>query len=258
LEQQIAERKQAEEALRQAQSELAYANRVSSMGELTASLAHEVKQPIAAAITDTNTCLRWLSRDQPDLNEARTAASRSVQAAKRASEIINRVRLLFKKDSRQRELVDLNDIIREMVLLLHSETIQFAVFVRTELAGDLPQIMGDRVELQQVLMNLMMNSIDAMKDIDGTRELTIQSQRGEDRQVLISVSDTGVGLPPQQADKIFNAFFTTKAYGIGMGLRVSRSIVESHGGRMWAADNWPRGARFYFTLPIRDSAQQAA
>jgi signal transduction histidine kinase len=258
LEQQIAERKQAEEALRQAQSELAYANRVSSMGELTASLAHEVKQPIAAAITDTNTCLRWLSRDQPDLNEARTAASRSVQAAKRASEIINRVRLLFKKDSRQRELVDLNEIIREMVLLLHSETIQFAVFVRTELAGDLPQIMGDRVELQQVLMNLMMNSIDAMKDIDGTRELTIQSQRGEDRQVLISVSDTGVGLPPQQADKIFNAFFTTKAYGIGMGLRVSRSIVESHGGRMWAADNSPHGARFYFTLPSRDSAQQAA
>ena len=258
LEQQIVERKQAEEALRQAQSELAHANRVSSMGELTASLAHEVKQPIAAAITDTNTCLRWLSRDQPDLNEARTAASRSVQAAKRASEIINRVRLLFQKDSRQRELVDLNEIIREMVLLLHSESIQFAVFVRTELAADLPQIMGDRVELQQVLMNLMMNSIDAMKDTDGTRELTIQSQRGEDGQVLISVSDTGVGLPPQQADKIFNAFFTTKAHGIGMGLRVSRSIVESHGGRMWAADNPPRGARFYFTLPSGGGAQQAA
>ena len=136
-----------------------------------------------------------------------------------------------------------------MTLLLHSEATQFAVLVRTELAADLPQVMGDRVQLQQVLMNLMMNSIDAMKDVDGTRELTIQSQRGENGQVLISVSDTGVGLPPEQADKIFNAFFTTKTHGTGMGLRISRSIVESHGGRLWAADNPPRGARFCFTLP---------
>ena len=168
------------------------------------------------------------------------------------------MRKVSARDTSQRELVDLNEIIREMVLLLHSETIQFAVFVRTELAEDLPQVMGDRVELQQVLMNLMMNSIDAMKDTDGTRELSIQSQRGDDGQVLISVSDTGVGLPPRQADKIFNAFFTTKAHGIGMGLRVSRSIVESHGGRMWAADNSPHGARFYFTLPSGGGAQQAA
>src|SRR6266403_1739143 len=258
LEQQIGERKQAEEALSQAQAELAHANRVSSMGELTASLAHEIKQPIAAAITDAATCLRWLSRDQPNLEEARAAASRIVQDGKRAGEIVNRVRLLFQKDSPQRELVDLNEIIREMVLLLHSETIQFAVLVRTELAADLPQVMGDRVELQQVLMNLMMNSIDAMKHADGTRELTIQSQRGEDSQLLISVSDTGVGLPSQQADKIFNAFFTTKTHGTGMGLRISRSIVESHGGRLWAADNFPRGARFYFTLPNGGGAQQAA
>jgi C4-dicarboxylate-specific signal transduction histidine kinase len=258
LEQQISERKQAEEALRQAQSELAYANRVSSMGELTASLAHEVRQPIAAAITDATTCLRWLSRDQPDLDEARAAASRIVKDGKRASEIVNRVRLLFQKETLQRELVDLNEIIREMVLLLRSETIQFAVSVRTELASDLPKAMGDRVELQQVLMNLMMNSIDAMKDADGTRELTIQSQLGDDGQVLISVTDTGVGLPPQQSEKIFNAFFTTKTHGTGMGLRISRSIVESHGGRMWAADNTPRGARFYFTLPSGGGAQQAA
>jgi signal transduction histidine kinase/ligand-binding sensor domain-containing protein len=258
LEQQISERKQAEEALRQAQSELAYANRVSSMGELTASLAHEVRQPIAAAITDATTCLRWLSRDQPDLDEARAAASRIVKDGKRASEIVNRVRLLFQKETLQRELVDLNEIIREMVLLLRSETIQFAVSVRTELASGLPKAMGDRVELQQVLMNLMMNSIDAMKDADGTRELTIQSQLGDDGQVLISVTDTGVGLPPQQSEKIFNAFFTTKTHGTGMGLRISRSIVESHGGRMWAADNTPRGARFYFTLPSGGGAQQAA
>ena len=168
-------------------------------------------------------------RDQPDLEEARAAASRIAQDGRRAGEIVKRVRLLFKKDTLQRELVDLNEIIREMMLLLHSEATQFAVFIRTELAADLPQVMGDRVQLQQVLMNLMMNSIDAMKDVDGTRELTIQSQRGEDGQVLISVSDTGVGLPPQQADKIFDAFFTTKTHGTGMGLRISRSIIESTG-----------------------------
>jgi signal transduction histidine kinase/ligand-binding sensor domain-containing protein len=235
--------------LRQAQADLAHINRVSTMGELTASLAHEVNQPIAAIITSAGTCLRWLSRDQPDLEKARAAASRIEQDGKRASEIVNRVRLLFKKEPMQRELVDLNETIREMMLLLDSEATKFAVFVRTELAADLPQVMGDRVQLQQVLMNLMMNSIDAMKDVDGTRELTIQSQQGENGQVLISVNDTGVGLAPQQADKIFNAFFTTKPHGTGMGLRISRSIIESHGGRLWAADNSPRGANFQFTLP---------
>jgi signal transduction histidine kinase/ligand-binding sensor domain-containing protein len=255
LEAQIAERKQAEEALRQAQADLTRANRVSSMGELTASVAHEVNQPIAAAITDANTCLRWLSRDQPDLEEARAAASRIVQDGRRAGDIVNRVRLLFQKGTLQRELVNLNEIIREMILLLHSEATQSAVLVQTELAADLPEVMVDRVQLQQVFMNLMMNSIDAMKDVDGTRELTVQSQRGEDSQVLISVSDTGMGLPPQQSDKIFTAFFTTKTHGTGLGLRISRSIVESHGGRLWAADNSPRGARFCFTLPSSDETR---
>ena len=251
------ERKQAEEALRQAQADLTHANRVSSMGELTASLAHEVNQPIAAAITDANTCLRWLMRDYPDVEEARAAASRIVQDGRRAGEIVNRVRLLFEKGTQRRELVDLNEIIREMLLLLHGEVTRLAVLVRTELAADLPQVMGDRVQLQQVLMNLMMNSIDAMRDVDGPRELTIQSQRGENGQLLISVSDIGMGLPPQQADKIFNAFFTTKAHGTGMGLRISRTIVESHGGRLWAADNSPRGARFCFTLPTNGEARDS-
>ena len=253
----ITDRKQAEEGLRQAQADLAHVRRVSSMGELSASLAHEVKQPIAAAITDANTCVRWLSRDQPDLEEARAAASRMVQDGRRASEIVNRIRLLFKKGTPDRELVDVNEIIREMMLLLHSEATQYAVLVRTELAADLPQVMGDRVQLQQVLMNLMMNSIEAMKDVEGTRQLTIQSQRDADGQVLISVSDTGTGLPPQQADKIFNAFFTTKTHGTGMGLRISRSIVESHGGRLWAGDNPPRGARFCFTLPTKADAHNS-
>jgi C4-dicarboxylate-specific signal transduction histidine kinase len=224
------ERKQTEEALRQAQADLTHASRVTSMGELSASLAHEVKQPIAAAITDANTCLRWLSREQPDVEEARAAASRIVLDGKRANEIVNRVRLLFEKEELQRELVDVNEIIREMTLLLYGEAALFSVLCRTELAADLPPVMGDRVQLQQVLMNLLMNSIDAMKDVDGTRELIINSQRGEDGQLLVSVSDTGVGLPAQQEDKIFEAFFTTKPHGTGMGLRISRSIVESHGG----------------------------
>jgi PAS domain S-box-containing protein len=250
----VTERTRSEEALRQMQADLAHISRATTMGELTASLAHEIKQPIAAAITNANTCLRWLTRDQPDLEEARAAASRIIQDGRRASEIVNRVRLLFEKGTLQRELVDLNEIIREMTRLLHSEATQFAVLVRTKLAADIAQVIGDRVQLQQVLMNLMMNGIDAMKDVDGTRELTVQSQRGEDGDVLISVSDTGVGLPPQHADQIFNAFFTTKSHGTGMGLRISRSIVESHGGRLWAADNSPRGATFQFTLPATVAA----
>ena len=243
------ERKRTEEVLRQARAELAHANRVNSMGELTATLAHEVNQPIAAAITDANTCLRWLARDQPNLDEARAAASRSIHDATRAAEIVRRVRLLFEKGAPQRELVNLKEVIQEMMLLLHGEATQFAVLVRTELAADLPPVTADRVQLQQVLMNLVMNSIDAMKDVEG-RKLTIQSQRIENAQVLVSVSDTGVGLPPQHADKIFDAFFTTKTNGTGMGLQISRSIVESNGGRLWAIDNAPRGAIFYFTLPV--------
>jgi PAS domain S-box-containing protein len=230
------------------QADLTRASRVSSMGELSASLAHEISQPIGAVVTNAHSCLRWLSHEQPDLEEARAAASRIVQSGTRAGEIVRRVRLLFKQDTPERELVDLNEIIREMVLLLHSEAIEYGVLVPTELAADLPEVTGDRVQLQQVLMNLMMNSIDAMKDMDGRREITIQSQH-EDGQILISVSDTGVGLPPEQGDKIFSAFFTTKTHGTGMGLRISRSIIESHGGRLWAADNSPRGARFCFTLP---------
>jgi PAS domain S-box-containing protein len=238
------------ERLRQLQADLAHINRVTTMGELTASLAHEVNQPIAAAVTDANTCLRWLTRDRPDVEEARQAASRIVKDATRAGEIISRIRLLFKKGIPQRELVDVNEVIREMIVLLHGEATRYSVSIRTELA-DLPQVMADRVQLQQVLMNLMINGIDAMKDADGMRELIIRSQQAEDGQLMLSISDTGVGLPPQQADQVFNAFFTTKPHGTGMGLRISRSIVESHGGRLWAADNSQPGASFYITLPTQ-------
>jgi PAS domain S-box-containing protein len=246
------ERKRADEdreRLRQAQADLTHVNRVTTMGELTASLAHEVNQPITAAITNANTCLRWLTRDLPDLEGARDAASRIVKDATRAAEIVSRIRLLFKKSAPERELVDLNEVIREMAVLLRGESSRYSISVRTELAEDLPPVMGDRVQLQQVLMNLMINGIDAMKDVDRARELLIKSQRGENEQLLVSVSDTGVGLPAQHADQIFDAFFTTKAHGTGMGLRISRSIVESHGGRLWAAANSPAGASFYFTLP---------
>jgi C4-dicarboxylate-specific signal transduction histidine kinase len=221
------------------------------MGELTASLAHEVNQPIAAAVTNANTCLRWLTRDHPDVEEARAAATRIVKDGTRAGEIISRTRLLFEKGTPQHDLVDVNEVIGEMIVLLRGETTRYSISVRTELAADLPQVMGDRVQLQQVMMNLIMNSIDAMKDADATRELAIKSQRTENEQVLVSVSDTGVGLPPEQADQVFSAFFTTKPHGTGMGLRISRSIIESHGGRLWAADNSPRGASFCFALPSK-------
>ncbi len=245
------------ERLRQAQADFARMNRVSTMGELTASLAHEVNQPIAAAATDANTCLRWLTRDQPDIEEARHAASRIVKDATRAGEIIGRIRQVFKKGTSQRALVDVDEVIREMIALLYSEATRHSVAVRTDLAN-VPEVMADRVQLQQVLMNLMINAMDAMKDAEGTRELVICTQKTEDSQLMISVSDTGVGLPPQQADQIFNAFFTTKPHGTGMGLRISRSIIEAHGGRLWATSNSGRGATFRFTLPSEATAHEAA
>ena len=243
------------ERLRQAQADLARISRVTTMGELAASLAHEVNQPIAAASTNANTCLRWLAGDSPNIEEARAAAMRIVNDGKRAAEIIKRIRLLFKKGTSEREPVDVNEIVREMTVLLGGETTGYDVVVTTDLSQYLPRVTADRVQLQQVLMNLMLNGIDAMKDVDRTRELTIKSQRLENDQLIVSVSDTGMGLPAQ-ADQIFTAFFTTKPHGTGMGLSISRSIIESHGGRLWAGDNSPRGAIFYFSLPTNAEAQE--
>jgi C4-dicarboxylate-specific signal transduction histidine kinase len=240
------------ERLRQAQSDLAHIHRVTTMGELTASLAHEIKQPITAAGTDAKTCLRWLGRDYPDVEEAREAASRMVKDVARAAEIINSISLVFKKDALQRELLDVNELIREMVVLLRSEANRYSLLIHTQLAEDLPKVMADHVQLQQVFMNLMLNAIDAMKSTGGG-VLTIKSEldRG---QLLISVSDTGVGLAPEQAEQIFRAFFTTKDSGTGMGLPISRSIIESHGGRLWVTDTSGRGAIFQFTLPATVAA----
>jgi C4-dicarboxylate-specific signal transduction histidine kinase len=246
----ITEQKRTEAALQKAQADLAHVSQLTSLGELTASLAHEVNQPIAAAVTNANACLRWLAGDAPNLEEARAAAARIVKDGTRAAEIISRTRLLYKKATPQRELVDVNELTREIIVLLGSETTRYSVTVRTELAADLPRVMGDRVQLQQVMMNLIVNGIEATREVDGAREIAIKSQRAENEQLLVSVSDTGVGLPPQP-DQIFNAFFTTKLDGTGLGLSISRSIVESHGGRLWAADNPPRGATFSLTLPTK-------
>jgi signal transduction histidine kinase len=244
----IEDRKRAEEALRQAQADLAHTNRVSTLGELAASIAHELKQPIAAAITDANTCSRWLARDEPDLQEARKAILRVVKDNTRGAEIIDRLRSFYKKDGQSvRELVDVNEVAREMLVLLRSEANRYSISMRTELAAELPKTKADRVQLQQVFMNLMLNAIEATKDTGG--ELTIKSERTDDGQLLISVSDTGVGLPSEKVDEIFNAFFTTKPQGTGMGLAITRSIIEAHGGRLWATANVGRGATFHFILP---------
>ena len=244
----IEDRKRAE----QLQADLAHINRVTTMGELTASLAHEIKQPIAATVMNAQACLRWLKRDQPDLDEVREAADRIVRDGNRASDIIERLRSFYKKSPPKRELVQVNEIVQEMVGLLWGEANRYAVSIRRDFAADLPTITADRVQLQQVLMNLMLNAIEAMKETGGV--LTVSSQLNQDGRVLISVSDTGVGLPAEKADQIFNAFFTTKAQGSGMGLAISRSIVESHGGRLWATSNFGRGATFHFTLPTAADA----
>jgi len=247
----VTERRRADEErerLRQVQADLAYLSRVTTMGELTASLAHEIRQPIAAAVTDANTCLRWLVRADPDVEEGREAARRVVKDVTRAADIISSIGVLFKKGAAPRELIDVNQLIREMIVMLRSEANRHDISMRTALDPDLPHVMAARVQLQQVFMNLMLNGIDAMKETSGAHELTIKSEAGN-RQLLISVSDTGAGLLPEHADQIFDAFFTTKHQGIGMGLPISRSIVESHGGRLWVTANSDRGATFQFSLP---------
>jgi PAS domain S-box-containing protein len=247
----VTERKRADEErerLHQVQADLAHLSRVTTMSELTASLAHEISQPISAAVTNAKTCLRWLARDQPDVAEACEAASRLVNDVTRAADIIGRITSLFKKGALERALVDVNELIGEMIVLLRSEANRYSISIGTDLAEDLPRVMADRVQLQQVLMNLMLNGIDAMKETTGGGELTITAEAG-DAQLLVSVSDTGVGLLPEQVEHIFKPFFTTKDKGTGMGLPISRSIIESHGGRMWAVPACGPGATFRFTLP---------
>jgi len=236
------------ERLLQLEAELAHVNRVSMLGVMAASLAHEIKQPIAAAITSANSCIEWLAHEPPNLDRARAAASRIDKYGNRAAEIIDHIRSFYKKSPPQRELVDVNGIVQEILILLQDEACRCSVVMGTDLSAELPEIKVDRVQLQQVFMNLMLNAIEAMKDSGGG--LMVKSQL-QDCQLRFSVSDNGVGLPAEKVDQIFSAFFTTKPQGSGMGLAISRSIVESHGGQLWATANDGRGATFHFTLPIQ-------
>jgi PAS domain S-box-containing protein len=254
----IDNQKRVEDALRQAQGDLARINRVTTMGELAASLAHEINQPISGAIINANVCLRKLGRDQPDLDGLRAAVTRMARDTQRAADIIGRIRSQFKRGDLTRELIDVNEIHQETVALLRDEAARYNISVRTELAADLPPIVGDRVQLQQVMMNLIVNGIEAMKDVDRAREVILKSQRAEDEQILVSVSDTGIGFPPEMAEQLFAPFFTTKPGGTGMGLRICRSIIESHGGRLWGVGTPGHGATFHLSLPVARGIPQSA
>jgi C4-dicarboxylate-specific signal transduction histidine kinase len=230
--------------------ELAHANRVATMGQLTASIAHEVKQPIAATATNAGAALRWLGARPANLEEAKQALDRIANDATRASDIIDRIRDLTKKASTRKDSVDINEAIREVIELTHGEAVKTGVSVRTRFAGGLPLIHGDRVQLQQVNLNLIINAVEAMGGVrDGPRELLISTGSAEPGGVLVAVRDSGPGLTPVTLERLFEAFYTTKPSGLGLGLSICRSIIEAHGGRLWASANVPRGAIFQFTVP---------
>jgi signal transduction histidine kinase len=240
----IQDRKHAE----QLQTDLAHINRVSSMGELVASMSHELAQPITVTTAYAKASLRWLQHDPPNLTEVRKGTERIIQAGVLASEIINRLRSLYRKSPCKRELIAINEVIAEMASMLRTAARRHGVSLRTHRKSDLPTTVADRVQIQQVLMNLMLNGIEAMMDTGGV--LTVKSQSRGDGQIEISVNDTGPGLPMDKADQMFDMFFTTKPLGSGLGLAISKSIVESQGGRIWAAGNGGLGATFHFTLPV--------
>ncbi|WP_424630483.1 PAS domain-containing sensor histidine kinase [Bradyrhizobium sp. SYSU BS000235] len=243
--------RRAEHELRQAQAELAHVTRVTTLGELTASIAHEVNQPITGVITNAAAALRWLGADPPNLNEVRDILGRIVKDGGRAGDVLHRIRALIKKAPPRMVRLDINEVVLDIIALTRSELQRHNVSLRTELAAGLPLIEGDRIQLQQVILNLILNAVDAMRDVDeGTRELQISTGREDADSVLVTVRDCGPGLDPQSADRLFEAFYTTKPDGLGMGLPICRSIIEAHGGRLWVTGNDPRGAVFQFTLTL--------
>jgi PAS domain S-box-containing protein len=245
----VTERKRAEEALRKTQAELAHVTRVTTLGEMTASIAHEVNQPLTAVIANANASLRWLATATPNLDETREAVSRIVRDGNRASDVIGRIRALVKKDDTEKTPMDIKEAIQEVVSLTHSEIQKSGVVLKMNLASGLPRILGDRIQLQQVILNLVMNGIEAMNTVtDRPREMLIRSCEHESDQLLVAVQDSGIGIDSQNLKKIFDAFYTTKSQGMGMGLAICRSIVENHGGRLWAAPNDGPGTTFQFTL----------
>jgi NO-binding membrane sensor protein with MHYT domain len=251
----LSEQKRAEEALREVQADLAHVTRVTTLGEIAASIAHEVNQPLAAVVANAEACLRWLDRGTPDLDAARRSVEWIIDDANRASEVIRRVRALANKSDVEKAPLDINDVVKEVIALVQGELVSHRVSLRMEFANALPVVPADRVELQQVVINLVMNGIEAMQSVtDRPRELLIRSLQDETQQVLVSVTDCGVGISAENADRLFNAFFTTKTNGMGMGLSICRSIIEAHGGRLWASANLPHGATFQFTLPVSANA----
>jgi PAS domain S-box-containing protein len=247
----ITERKRAEEALRSAQAELAHANRVATMGQLTASIVHEVSQPIAATVLNAQAALRWLGAQPPNLNEVRQILDQITDDSKRAGDIIDRIRALIKKAPPRKEGLEINEAILEVIALTRGEVLQNGVSVRTQLAEGLPLIQADRVQLQQVILNLIVNAVEAMSGAsEGARELLISTGGDASNGVLVSLRDSGPGLDPANLERLFDAFYTTKSSGLGMGLSICHSIIEAHGGRIWAGANEPRGAAFHFTLPL--------
>ncbi len=248
--QDVTQRRLSEEALGKARSELAHVARVTSLGALTASIAHEVNQPLSGIITNASTCLRMLAADPPNVDGARETARRTIRDGNRASDVITRLRALFAKKDATTESVDLNEVTREVIALSLSELQRSRVIVRPELADDLPPVTGDRVQLQQVILNLFLNASDAMSEVDDRpRQLLIRTERDDGERVRLTVQDVGVGIEAQGLDRLFEAFYTTKSSGMGIGLSVSRSIIESHHGRLWAAPNDGPGATFSFSIP---------
>jgi C4-dicarboxylate-specific signal transduction histidine kinase len=249
------ERKRTEEALRKAQVELAHVTRVPTRGELAASIAHEVNQPLSGIVNNSNACLRWLAGDSPNLDEAREAVRRILRDGSRASDVISRIRALVSKTVTEKSRLDVNDAIQEVVALAQGEVRRNRVALRTELAADVPLVVGDRVQLQQVILNLVMNGVEAMASVaDRPRELLIYSQQHESDKVLVAVRDSGTGLHSENLDRLFEPFFSTKPKGMGMGLAISRSIIEAHGGRLWAEPNASAGMTFEFALPVETAS----
>jgi PAS domain S-box-containing protein len=247
----ITERQRAEEALREAQAELAHVTRMATLGELAASIAHEINQPLAGVVTNGQACLRWLGREVPDLAEARAAVERIIRDGNRAGEVIARIRALVRKAAPQRARLAINDVIAEVIALADSELRRHGVALHTDLAAALPLVLGDRIQLQQVLLNLLLNGMEAMRTVtDRPRALIVRSQPEEAAAIRVGVQDVGPGIAPQDLERIFTAFVTTKPEGLGMGLAISRSIIEAHGGRLWATANDGPGATVQFTLPI--------
>jgi C4-dicarboxylate-specific signal transduction histidine kinase len=245
----------AQMALHKAQADLAHVTRVTTLGQLTASIAHEVNQPLGAVVTNAEACLRWLDRETPDMDEARSAAKWIIKDGNRAGEVLRRVRALANKTDTQQAPLDVNDVVNEVIALVQRELLSHRVSLRIELAPALPVVLADRVQLQQVIINLVMNGIEAMQPVtDRPRELVVRSHQDEAHQLVVTVKDCGVGISAENEDRLFNAFFTTKSSGMGLGLSICRSIIEAHGGRLSASGNVGPGATFQFALPMHRQA----